>query len=105
MMQYSASGSLYEKDMSRVIPMKNLNNKFQYRPKRKLKTNCESNVKRNVGKWGRLIRFIEHGNMYQSHVPKPSSSWTVQQTLDVRYYDKNGKRPYYCQAMLSYMVN
>ena len=96
MMQYSATGSLYEKDMSSVIPLNNFNDKFQYQPKRKLNTKCKSNFKRNVGKWNSLIAFIEHGNMYQLHVPKSPSSWTVQQTLNVRYYDENGK-----QAVLS----
>lgn len=99
-MQYSAAGSLYEKDMSRVIPLKYFNDKFQYKPKRKLKTKCSSNVKRNVGKWGKLTTFIEHGNMYRLHVPKSSSSWTVQQTLNARYHDENGKQPYCHQTML-----
>ena len=98
MMRYSATGSAYEKDMSDVIPLLNFKNKFDryldpYR-RRLLTEMCHFGVKRNVGKWGRLKTFIEHGNMYRLHYPKSSSSWTIQQKLYVGYYKNNGKWPY-----------
>ena len=98
MMRYSATGSAYEKDMSNVIPLLNFKNRFnQYLGayRRKLLTDmCHFDVKRNVGKWGRLRTFIERGNMYRIHYSKSSTSWTIQQNLYVGYYKKNGKRPY-----------
>ena len=92
-MHHSATGSLYEKDMLRVIPLLNINRKFFYHPKRrKLKAECHGGFKRSVGKWGKLKTYIEHGNMYRLHIPKSSSSWTVQQTFKVRSNDNNGKQ-------------
>ena len=96
-MHHSATGSLYEKDMLRVIPLLNIDRKFSYQPKhRQLKAKCHGDSKRNVGKWGKLLTYIEHGNMYKLHVPKSSGNWTVQQTFKVRYNDNNGKHIKQC---------
>ena len=95
-MQYSSTGSLFEKNMVKLIPLRYfdlifyLDYEYLYRG-RFLANRCQGDVKRNVGKWGRLKTFIEHGNMYRLHVPRPSSNWTIQQTLDVKYKDKFGK--------------
>ena len=72
-MQYSATGSLHEKDMAYAIPLLNIGTKFkkyesQYK-ERLITDRCQGDVKRNVGKWGKLQRFIEYGNMYHLHVP------------------------------------
>ena len=101
MMRYSATGSAYEKDMSDVIPLVNFKASFHYLDpyRRKLLTDmCHFDVKRNAGKWGRLRTFIERGNMYRMHYSKSSTTWTIQQTLYVGYYNKNGKLEYiiYC---------
>ena len=96
MMHYGFSGSLYEKNIAQVIPLFNFTVKFwpywyisykrliRYLP-------CQSILKRNIGKWGILHHYVEHGNMYRSHVPKPSSYWTIQQTVNVNYTDKYGE--------------
>ena len=108
MMRYSATGSAYEKDMSDVIPLLEFKNKFHRYlgpyGRRLLTEMCHFDVRRNVGKWGRLKTYIERGNMYRLHYSKPSTSWIIQQNLYVRYFNKNGKWSYYHQ-ILSYMIN
>ena len=106
MMHLSAAGSLYEKNMDNIIPLLNFHNKFQYQNEYKMvKFGCQDNFKRNVGKWGVLRSYIEYGNMYQLHVSKAASNWTVQQTMKVEYKDRNGRQPYCCQSISSYITH
>ena len=100
MMHLSTTGSLYEKNMDNIIPLLKFHDKFQHRNDyRMMKFKCPDNFKRNVGKWGAIRSYIEYGNMYQLHVSKPASNWTVQQTMSVKQIDRNGKRPYCCQVI------
>ena len=101
MMRYSATGSVYEKDMSDVVPLVKYREE-NLRPASGLLTReCHFNAKRNVGKWGRLNTFIEYGNMYQLHRSKPSKTWAIQQIMYARYITKSGEPP----VLLSYMAN
>ena len=87
--------------MSDVIPLPYVKSPFGQYHNKLLTENCHCDVKRNLGKWGRLKTYIEYGNMYRLHDPYGAYHWTVQQTMNVEYKDKNSKHPYCCQVILT----
>ena len=92
-MQYTRTGSLFERDWSQAIPMINFTKWFAE------VTNglsdgvatCLCHYDGINGRYGTHKKMTELANLYRLHVPLDVGAWSAQHTSDVTYVDEFGK--------------
>ena len=92
-MQYTRTGSLYERDWSQAIPLIDFTDQFTEVTKNLFEgvETCTCHYHGFHGRWGTHKKMTELANLYRLHVPFDVGAWSVQQTPNITYMDKYGK--------------